>query len=97
MHKRNNDAMIKTSDTVPRKIYLSLLFERVVCERKSETEQNCNILTLTLLAKTAFLSRSPGLINRVPGGPLCWVLAFSTTNLVSKLVWSPTAPVFKLN
>ena len=36
---------------------------------KLETEQNCNILTPTLMAITAFLSRSPGLLNRVPGGP----------------------------
>ena len=34
-----------------------------------EAEQNCNILTLTLIAITAFLSRSPGLLNRGPGGP----------------------------
>ena len=56
------------------------LFERVVCERELETEQNCNILTPTLLAITTFLSRSPGLLNWGPGGPLCWVLAFSTTS-----------------
>ena len=29
-----------------------------------EAEQNCNILTPTLMALTAFLSRSPGLLNR---------------------------------
>ena len=40
-----------------------------MCERELETEQNCNILTPTLLAQTAFLSRSPGLLNRGPGGP----------------------------
>ena len=34
-----------------------------------ETEQNCNILTPTLMAITAFLSRSPGLHNRGPAGP----------------------------
>ena len=34
-----------------------------------ESEQNCNILTPTLMAITAFLSRSPGLLNRGPGGP----------------------------
>ena len=34
-----------------------------------EAEQNCNILTPTLMAITAFLSRSPGLLNRGPGGP----------------------------
>ena len=33
-----------------------------------ETEQNCNILTPTLMAITAFLSRSPGLLNRGPEG-----------------------------
>ena len=38
-------------------------------ERELETEQNCNILTPTLLAITAFLSRSPGLLNRGPGDP----------------------------
>ena len=32
-----------------------------------ETEQNCNILTPTLMVITAFLSRSPGLLNRGPG------------------------------
>ena len=37
--------------------------------RELETEQNCNILTRTLLAITAFLSRFPGLLNRGPGGP----------------------------
>ena len=34
-----------------------------------ETEQNYNILTSTLMTITAFLSRSPGLLNRGPGGP----------------------------
>ena len=58
---------IKTSDTVLRKIYFSLYW--VVCERELETKQNCNILTPTLLAITAFLSCSPGLLNRRPGGP----------------------------
>ena len=38
-----------------------------------ETEQNCNILTPTLMAITAFLSRSPGLLNRGPGGPVSLV------------------------
>ena len=35
----------------------------------------------------AFLSRSPGLLNRRPGGPLCWVLAFSTASCHQR-VWS---------
>ena len=36
-----------------------------MCERELETEQNCNILTPTLLAITVFLSRSPGLLNQI--------------------------------
>ena len=37
-----------------------------------EAEQNCNILTHTLMAITAFLSRSPGLFNRGPGAQPLW-------------------------
>ena len=40
-----------------------------MCERELETKQNCNLLTPTLLVITAFLSRSPGLLNRKPVGP----------------------------
>ena len=68
IHIEHNDT-IKTSDTVLYKNIPLTLFEKVVCERELETEQNCNILTPTLLAITAFLSRSPGLLNRGPGGP----------------------------
>ena len=62
-----------------------------MCERELETEQNCNILTPTLLAITAFLSRSPGLLNRGPGGPASLGAGFlysilSPTHLISKLV-----------
>ena len=32
------------------------------------------------MAITAFLSHSPGLLNRGPEGPLCWVLVFSTAS-----------------
>ena len=43
-------------------------YERFYCVRgELETEQNCNILTPTLLAIAAFLSRSLGLLNRGPG------------------------------
>ena len=41
---------IMTSDTVLRKNIPLTLFERFVCERELETEQNCNILTPTLMA-----------------------------------------------
>ena len=67
--RNHNDDTIKTSDTVLKKNILLTIFERVVCERELETEQNCNILTPTPMAITVFLSRSPGLLNRGPVGP----------------------------
>ena len=84
-----------------------------MCEKELGTEQNCNILTLTPMAITVFLSHSLGLLNQGPRGsaflghvliptsslqlqllnwgpegPLCWVLAFSTTSCL-QLIWSP--------
>ena len=64
----HNDAMKTSEDTSLEKCTPHFI-ERVVCERELETEQNCNILTLTLMVIAAFLSRSPGLLNRGPGGP----------------------------
>ena len=41
-----------------------------MCERELETEQNCNILTSPAPLDIAVCrSRSPGLLNRGPGGP----------------------------
>ena len=73
--------------------YTSHFTERVVCERELKTEQNCNILTPTFMAITAFLSHSPRLLNRGPGGPLCRVLVFYTATYL-QLVWSPTSLIF---
>ena len=61
-----------------------------MCERELETEQNCNILTPTLLAITAFLYRYHELLNQGPGAQPLWVLVFSTASYL-QLVWSPTA------
>ena len=79
--QNHNDDTIKTSDRSLEK-YTSHFIERVwkgysrfYCKRELGTEQTCDILTPTLMAITAFLSRSPGLLNR---GPLC-VLVLSTT------------------
>ena len=55
-----------------------------MCERKLETKQNCNILIPTLLAITAFLSRSLGLLNRRPGGPA------SLGHVPQSSIFSPT-------
>ena len=55
-----------------------------------ETEENCNILTPTFMAITMFLSCSPGLLNRGPGGPASLghvphSSIFSPTGLTSSL------------
>ena len=58
---------------------------KVLCVRgELETEQNCNILTPpTLLATAAFLSHSPGQLNRGPGGPASAWTWFSFQHLLS--------------
>ena len=80
--QNHNDDTIKKSDTVLKKNIPLTLFERVVCERELETEQNCNILTPTPMATTAFLSLFPGLLNQ-GAGFLYRIL--SPTHLISKL------------
>ena len=60
---RNIFNTIRTSEDTSLEKYTSHFIERVVCERVLETEQNCNILTPTLMAITAFLSSSPGLLS----------------------------------
>ena len=84
--QNHNDDTIKTSDTVLRKIYLSLYLKRVVCERELETEQNCNILNPILMAISGcvFLVLQ-GCSTGGPGAQRsdgCWL---SLLYLVSKL------------
>ena len=91
--QNHNDNTIKTSDTSSLEKYTSHFIERVVCERELEAEQNCNILTSTLMAITACLSHSPGLLNRGPGGPASLghvphSSIFSPTDL---RLWTPNA------
>ena len=43
----------------------------------------------TLLAITAFLSRSPGLLDRGPWAQPLWVLVFTTASYLQH-IWSPT-------
>ena len=67
---RNIFNTIKTSGHSSLEKYTSHFIERVVCERKLETEQRLQHTDpTTFLALTAFLSRSPELLNRGPGGP----------------------------
>ena len=64
-----------------------------MCERELETEQNCNILTPTPMATTAFLSCSPGLLNREPGGPASLGVGF-LYRILSPTDWASCAPSY---
>ena len=60
-----------------------------------ETEQNCNILTSTPMATTAFLSRSPGQLNLGPEGSASLEAGFlyrilSATATAQSGAWGPT-------
>ena len=84
---RNIFNTIKTSGHSSLEKYTSYFIERVVCERELETEQKLqHIDPQTLLAITAFLSRSPGLLNRGPRGPASAGTYFSFQHLLSN--WS---------
>ena len=106
IHAEHNDTMIMTTRQWRRatqfleKYTSHFIWKVCVCERELETEQNCNILTLTLLAITVFLSRSLGLLNRGPECPaFCWVLTFSTTSChqrVSKLTDFLSSPSYMI-
>ena len=100
MQNHNNDT-IKTSDPVLYKNIPLTLFERVrkdylrfYCVRgELEAEQNCNILTPTLMAITAFLSRSPGLLNRGPGSSLRHLFSNCMNFLSPGLYYNLTSPL----
>ena len=67
--RKHNDNTIKTSDTVLRKIYLSLYLKGLCVRGSWRLNRIATYWPPTLLAITAFLSRSPGLLNQGPGGP----------------------------
>ena len=70
------------------KKYTSHFIVRFACERELETEQNCNILTATLMAISVvyfLLSRAAQPEARGPT-----LLAFSTASY-QQLVWSPNS------
>ena len=75
IHAEHNDTM-KTSDTVFRIIYL-LLYLKGWCVRGSWRPNRTATYWPPLLWPSALcLSRSPGLLNQRPGGPLsagCWL------------------------
>ena len=83
MDAEHNDTIMKTSDTGLRKIYLSL-YLKGLCVRGSWRPNRTATYWPPLLWSSAFLSRSPGLLNRRPG---CWLCLphLTPTCLVSKL------------
>ena len=93
---RNIFNTIRTSEDTSLEKYTSHFIERVVCERELETEQRLQYIDpKTLLAITAFLSHSPGLLNWGPGGPaLCWELVPTaqsgtlTSSSELQLIWT---------
>ena len=92
---RNIFNTIRTSEDTSLEKYTSHFIERDVCERELEAEQNCNILTPTLMAITAFLSRSPELLNQGIGAQLSveswaptWTLTSSSElQLLNRVSW----------
>ena len=91
--QNHNDDTIKTSDTVLKKNIPLALLEGSESERELETEQNCNILTPPPIATTAFLSRSPRLLNRGPGGPASLGAGF-LYRILSPTDWTSCAPSY---
>ena len=84
--QKHNDDTIKTSGNSSLEKYTSHFIRKgskglqkvLSVKDELEIEQNCNILTpRTLLARAAFISCSPGLLNREPRGPASagiWIL-----------------------
>ena len=91
MHK-HNDTIIKTSDTVLRKIYLSLYLKGLCVRGSWRPNRTATYWPPTLLAITAFISRSPGLLKREPWGPasLGHILILASSH---QLVWSPNCSI----
>ena len=99
--QNHNDTTIKTSDTVLYKNILLTFFERVrkgysrfYCERELETEQNCNILTPTLMAISVSFPLSwvtqPGAWGPTLLGAGFLYHFFSPTATAQSEAWGPT-------
>ena len=99
MHAEHNDTM-KTTDSLLKKNILLTLFERFVCERELEAEQNCNILTpppiMTISIVSFSFSRVTQPVARAPTqlGEGFLYRIWSPTGLVSKLTDFLSSPSF---
>ena len=91
---RNIFNTIRTSGHSSLEKHTSHFIERILCERELETEQRLqHTEPPTLLAITAFLSHSPGLLNRGPGGPPSAGTWFSFQHFLSNWPELPVARV----
>ena len=74
------DARIKTGEDFFKKIYLSLYLKGLCVRGSWRTNRTATYWPPLLWPSALCLSRSPGLLNWRPGGPLYWMLAFSTAS-----------------
>ena len=74
------------------KIYLSLYWKGCVWEGVGDRTNTATYWPPTLLAITVFLSHSPGLLNRGPGGPASAGTWFSFQHLLSNCLTSCLTP-----
>ena len=72
--------MNKTSEDFFKKYASHFIWKVVVCEKELETEQNCNILTLTLMAISVVSFSLSRVSQPEARGPLCWMLASFTAS-----------------
>ena len=65
-------------------------YSKFTCERELETEQNCNILTPTLMAVSVVsFSFSRAAQLEAQRSTICWMMAFLTASY-QQLLWTPT-------
>ena len=103
MQNHNNDTIMTSGHSSLNK-YTSHFIEKVVCERELETQQRLqHIDAPTLLAITAFLSCSPGLLNRGLGaqpllghGSHSSIFSPTNLNLLSLGLYNNLTPTYFL-
>ena len=85
--KNHNDTMIKDERRHLKKNISLTLFVMFACERELETEQNCNILTPTLMAVSVVFLVLKGCSTGGPGAQLSAGWWLSLLHLITN--WSP--------
>ena len=85
----HTDAMNNDERSLLYKYIPLTLFATFVCERELRPNRTAIYWPPLLWPSALCLSRSPGLLNRRPRGPLCWVIAFFIA-CYQQLLWNPT-------